>query len=113
MFKKAKSFAIFPFRVFYMFVEDGTTPLLAGFGASAKNFKKAVNRNRIKRLTREAYRLQKSELYETLEKHNSQLALFFIYTGKEIPLYTLVKEKMGIILQRLISILNENRSSPA
>lgn len=94
-------------------MEESSPPLLAGFGASAKNFKKAVNRNRIKRLTREAYRLQKMELYKKLQEEKKNLAVFFIYTGKDLPVYTLVEEKMGVILKRLILVTNENNSSPA
>ena len=76
--------------------------LQAGFGASSRNFKKAVDRNRIKRLTREAYRLQKPILQEWLSKKDRSLALFFIYTGKELPDYEVVKEKIGLALQKLM-----------
>jgi ribonuclease P protein component len=71
-------------------------------GVSARNFKKAVDRNRIKRLTREAYRLQKGFLYTKMKERNQQLAVFFIYTGKELPDYKTVHEKIGLTLQRLI-----------
>lgn len=80
-----------------------TAPCLqAGFGASSRNFKKAVDRNRIKRLTREAYRLQKPILQEWLRKKDRSLALFFIYTGKELPDYEVVKDKIGLALQKLM-----------
>lgn len=82
--------------------------LSAGVGASSKNFKKAVDRNRIKRLTRESYRLQKNELQNLLKERNQQLAIFFIYTSKDLPEYKMVFEKMGLILQRLIKIISEN-----
>ena len=80
----------------------------AGFGASTKNFGRAVDRNRIKRVTREAYRLQKDPLYNCLKKNNKHLAVFFIYTGKELPLYNEVYKKMSNILQKLIQIADEN-----
>jgi ribonuclease P protein component len=76
--------------------------LQAGFGASTRNFKKAVDRNRIKRLSREAYRLQKQTLYDHLVEKNRCLAVFFIYTGKELPDYGTVTEKIGVALQKLI-----------
>ena len=76
--------------------------LQAGFGASSRNFKKAVDRNRIKRLGREAYRLQKGPLLQRLTEKGLSLAVFFIYTGKELPEYATVTEKIGVILQKLI-----------
>lgn len=121
LFRGGKSFALFPFRVFYspLAPGKGTLPapgkpeiggqdvaavvrLQAGFGASSRNFKKAVDRNRIKRLTREAYRLQKNSLQERLEEIGQSYAVFFIYTGKELPEYETVTKKMGLILQKLV-----------
>jgi ribonuclease P protein component len=82
--------------------------LQAGVTASSKNFKKAVDRNRIKRLIREGYRLQKPAIQNVLHQKNTQLAVFFIFTGKELPSSSVVNEKIGLILQRLINIINEN-----
>ena len=76
--------------------------LQAGFGASSRHFKKAVDRNRIKRLGREAYRLQKEPLLRRLTEKGLSLAVFFIYTGKELPEHATVTEKIGVILQKLI-----------
>lgn len=79
----------------------GDGRLQAGFGVSARVFKKATDRNRIKRLTREAYRIQKASLQHALESSGRKLAVFFLYTGKELPDFDLVKEKMSIALQQL------------
>lgn len=76
--------------------------LQAGFGAGSRHFKKAVDRNRIKRLSREAYRLQKKPLLQQLEEKRLSLAVFFIYTGKELPDYGTVSDKIGVALQKLI-----------
>jgi ribonuclease P protein component len=78
------------------------SPVQAGFGAGSRHFKKAVDRNRIKRLCREAYRLQKLPLLDLLKKKERSLAVFFIYTGKELPDYRTVSDKIGVLLQKLM-----------
>jgi ribonuclease P protein component len=70
-------------------------------GVSSKNFKKAVDRNRIKRLMRESYRVQKIFLHDVLKEKNKQLALFLIYTGKELPEYKMASDKIELILHRI------------
>jgi ribonuclease P protein component len=112
LFKDGKSFTAFPFRVIWKHMpvlNDNT--LQAGFTVSTKHFKKAVDRNRIRRLMKEAYRLQKNTLQNTLENNNSPLAVFIIYVGKEIPEYSLVVEKIAVVLNRLQKIANENASA--
>ncbi len=77
---------------------------------SGKIFKRAVDRNRVKRLTREAYRLQKKQLQEATMQKKLQLSIFFIYTGKELPAFNIVREKVNVILNKLTKIVNENNS---
>jgi ribonuclease P protein component len=81
--------------------------LQAGFTVSARNFKKAVDRNRIKRLMREAYRLQKNPLREHLQESRKSIAVFFVYTGNELPQYDVVFEKINTALQKLQKLLTE------
>ncbi|GGB09515.1 ribonuclease P protein component [Puia dinghuensis] len=77
-------------------------PLQAGFGASSRHFKKAVDRNRIKRLGREAYRLQKAPLLHLLAQKGLSMAVFFVFTGKELPDYATVTAKIAVALQKLM-----------
>lgn len=84
-----------------MKTESQISPLQAGFTVSTRYFKKAVDRNRIKRLMRESYRLQKNNLKKLLEQNQINLALFFIYTGNELPEYEEVFEKVGDAVRRL------------
>ena len=91
----------FPVKAIYLPVEEQDFALKAGFAVSSKNFRKAVERNRVKRLMRESYRVQKNYLLEKLVTHNRQLAIFFIYTSKDLPGYNQVYEQMQIILERL------------
>lgn len=107
VFKKGKNFSVFPLRITYAFIPYIENSLQAGFSASSRHFGKSTDRNRIKRLMREAYRLQKHDLQEATVQNNSRLALFFVYVGKEVPDYALVSEKIGVILKRLTGIVNE------
>ena len=113
LFAEGKTFPLSPFRVHYLVspLNTGTVSHLQfGAGVSGKNFKRAVDRNRIKRLTREAYRLQKNQLQGILRQKNFQLNLFFIYTAKELPQFNNVKEKVNVILNKVIKIIDENNS---
>ena len=114
LFAEGKSFVVKPFRVYYVVncqlsMVNGS--LQFGVGVSNRNFKKAVDRNRIKRLTREAWRLQKNELKERLKRINKQLNVFFIYTGKELPDFATVKDKVAVALKKLADKTDENISS--
>lgn len=95
LFTGGKSFAVFPVKVFWMPAEHNSDqPIQAGVGVSARHFKKAVDRNRIKRLLRECYRLNKHGLLATLDAKEKKVVVFFLYVGKELPDYTLLNEKM-------------------
>lgn len=58
---------------------------------------------------REAYRLQKHELQFSPQLNANSLSVFLIYVGKEIPEYAFVYEKTGVVLKRLIKLINETR----
>ena len=72
-----------------------------GFSVPKRLFKKAPDRNRIKRLMREVIRKNKNYLEAPLANKNYQLALFLIYTRKEILNYEEFEDKIVFILQRL------------
>ncbi len=102
LFTGASSFAVFPVKVFYMPLTETTVhPIQAGVGVSARNFRKAVDRNRIKRLLRETYRLNKSLLPQPEGNTQKSLAVFFLYIGKELPEFTFLNEKMQTALTKL------------
>lgn len=99
VFAKNKCFHVFPFKICCnMVAEPG---LKAATGVSSRHFKKATDRNRIKRLTREAWRIQKNTLREMLLQKNKGLHVFILYTGKEMPVYAAIAETMLLVVQKL------------
>jgi ribonuclease P protein component len=107
LFRNGKNFSVSPFRISYLFDDQvfcqQVNPPGVKFGVAvgSKNFKRAVDRNRIKRLMRETYRLQKKPLQESVVSQKKHLALFVVYTGKGLPDFQTVNKQMGLILQRL------------
>lgn len=106
LFKTGNSFSNYPFKVIWL-SQNTTATLQAGVGVSSRHFKKATDRNKIKRLMREAYRLQKNILHTHLVTEMRSLSLFIIYIGKDLPEYKIVFEKIGTIINRLIKFSSE------
>jgi ribonuclease P protein component len=101
LFDSGKSFTIAPIRVLFARGVEQDVPLKAAFSVSSRHFRKSVDRNRIKRLMREAYRINKGSLQEKLTDGSTVLSVFFIFIDKEIPTQQLVSEKMQDALHAL------------
>ncbi len=103
IFASGKSFSVFPIKVFFLEADATQTERVkAGVGVSARHFKKAVHRNRIKRLLREAYRLEKQILHQQLNEQQKQFAIFFLYIDKEMPSYEVLRGKMKDAIEKLM-----------
>jgi ribonuclease P protein component len=112
LFAARKGFAVFPIRVMYRFFPDAEQPgLQIGVSASKRSFKKAVDRNRIKRLLREAYRLQKEDVQEQLKVAGRRGVVFFLYTDKTITSFAEINAAMTKCLKKLGGILNSEHTS--
>ena len=70
---------------------------------SKKNFKRAVDRNRIKRQIREIYRLAKSNLFRDLQSHQIPVALAIVFVAKEKQDYAIMAKKFDKVMQQVIA----------
>ena len=106
LFAKGKSISAFPVKVFYLPVENTPVhPVQVGVGVSARNFKKAVDRNTIKRRMREAYRLHKLPLHEHLVAQQKTVAVFILWIDKQMPTTAALQDLMPAVIEKLIKQL--------
>ncbi len=102
LFEEGKAVNAFPIKFIWITVTGETgSPVQVGFTVSRRSFPRAVDRNRTKRLMREAWRLQKNELYKFLDEKNLKLAGMMIFTGRKKPEYTEIFQKIEALIQRL------------
>jgi ribonuclease P protein component len=87
LFDEGKSFNLFPFRVFFKIVDAPGEPVARLLIAvPKKKVKHAVDRNRLRRLVREAYRLNRNGLITFLEGRSVRVHFALIYAGESIDL---------------------------
>lgn len=107
LFRNRQSFSVFPLRVIWTEINPpfNEYPVQFAVSVSKRSFPKAVKRNRIKRIIREAYRLNKSILYQQLEEKNCQYGMMFLYIGKKEPTFAeiekAVKKAIKLIPKKL------------
>lgn len=100
----SRSFAAYPLRVVFIPTEMKTVePVSVLISVSKRHFKRAVWRNRVKRQVREAYRLNKHILLDTLmlDRMPKHLAMAFLWLGDEQVSSTVVEAKMRNLLFRI------------
>lgn len=111
LFDSKQTFLYFPVKVWYLQPAQSMDFFIkTGVGSNSRHFKKAVHRNRIKRLLREAYRLNKLPLHEYLEKENKQVILFFLFVDKVLPEGNILQKKMPAIIREVMKRLHEEAS---
>ena len=86
---------------------DANVPFQVATTVSKRRFRKAVSRNRIKRLMREAWRLEKHRLETDWTKGDPQGALVLIYVGREVPTF----ENCADTIRKIVDVLLEKKAN--
>jgi ribonuclease P protein component len=115
LFSTGQAINVFPIRLIYTIepIESTaanlslTSVLQAGVGAPSRTFRKAVQRNRVKRLLREAYRLEKPNFISQAALDNKRVNLFFLYTDALVLTQVEIQGKLKEALSILVTKLNK------
>lgn len=107
LFNEGSYFFLFPFKVQFFIknnLSKGTTKVL--FSVSKRKFKKAVDRNHVKRRIKEAYRLNKT----LITIPNIELNIGFIFVAGNLMEFSEIQPKIILCLKKLQAVLTENQS---
>lgn len=108
LFTNGKAFIVYPLRVVYLVGENKEAiPVKALVSVPKKRFKRAVKRNRLKRLMRESYRLNKFPLIEKCIEKNINIQIAFNYVSDDEMDFNMIQSKMIVALQKIAENLNE------
>lgn len=100
------SFVKYPFRI--VFKESslpGDFPARIAVSVGKKKFKRAVKRNRVKRLAREAFRLNKTEFYDRIPAGKT-VDILFIYLDNNLPSYPKTEHAIKSSMQKILTALD-------
>ena len=105
LFNNSSSFILYPFRFVWtsQALADAPYPAEIAISVPKKRFKRAVDRNKIKRLIREAYRKNKGELfYPFLIQQHIKLSFILIYVSNELFTAVDMEKKLNLCLNKFI-----------
>lgn len=104
LFLEGRTHSKFPIKIFFL-PKENIEANLAAFAVPKRNFKSAVDRNRVKRQLRETYRLNKQLLDEI---HGKKFVMLFLYLGKVKPQYAELENAMVKLLKKLHDEMSQN-----
>lgn len=110
LFACGRSFLVYPFRVvFYEYEGIASAPVSVLISIPKKRLKRATARNRMKRLVREAYRINKGLLLSHLLTENHRVDIAFVYVKDEISGYDKVEKSVCSSLREIADNLKDGR----
>lgn len=99
LFAKGKPLHAAPLKL--IFLAEGSTTTQAMFVVPKRLFKKAHDRNKLRRRIKEAYRLQKNTVCADFQRKGKTYLLAFLYTDKKAQDYRVIFESVGRLLAQL------------
>lgn len=109
LFSEGQTVSKYPLRLIYLPVTTlDKVPLQMAVGVSKKHFKKAVDRNRYKRLLRECYRLHKNELIPALDQ---PYVMMLLYQSKEEMSFAAMQIKMKELIEKFKAKIQARQDS--
>lgn len=99
----------YPFKIYHL-IENGQGELHCLIAVSRKQFKKAVTRNRIRRVVRAVIFDIMDDVNTELQEKHQNLYIALVYIGDENPKYIIIKEKIIVFLHRLLNY-EENKEN--
>lgn len=107
LFTEGKSVSQFPLKLVYLKTTlSEEVPAQVAIAVPKKKFKKAVDRNRAKRLVRECYRANKSIIFNNIE---DTYALVFLYLDRNLPQYQSLDKNMEALLQKFVKHITHEK----
>ncbi len=108
LFAEGRSITSFPVKCLFITLEENDSPTVkVAFGVPKRNFRNAVDRNRVKRLMREAYRQNKALIFNKLTTSH---ALMILYLGKSEPEFKQLNEATQHVLRQLFNHIHHENS---
>jgi ribonuclease P protein component len=113
LFQSGEAFFVYPYRIVFQINKDPNQKphFEIGISVPKRKFKLAVNRNRLKRLTKEAVRLNQAALHALLQYNNINVQILFIYTNTTILNFETLQKSVVKIIKQFETIFSKYHSS--